>query len=180
MHNKNKDRPISEQSGPFAANWNTKFLFYCSQKEQLVSLLSFQEQLKGPFSSVSIFPVVPFEVTGEQMLIYFLARHSKEKILPGISAALRTALFPFGSNMELGSWFKWFLFIPNRNRIVPNRGGCLFLKMRVMSRAYMVTGSEFLTKDLAFHFALKRNRLLETIVHHLLYTSLSKHTSFNN
>ena len=55
----------------------------------------------------------------------------------------------------------------------------------------METGSEFVTKELAFHFAqsVKKQRetivpiyrrLSETTAHHLRYTNLSKHISFNN
>ena len=55
----------------------------------------------------------------------------------------------------------------------------------------MGTGSEFVTKELAFHFAqsVKKQRetivpiyrrLSETTVHHLRYTNLSKHVSVNN
>ena len=50
--------------------------------------------------------------------------------------------------------------MPNRNGIVPNRGGFLFLKMSVMFRVQMGTDFEFVTEELAFHFAqsVKRNR----------------------
>ena len=100
LHNRNKGRQISEQSGPLAANWNTKFLFVLVKRNNWFHFYPFRnkkvlfQQFRFPFMFLSKW--LGNKCSQSNFLLYTV--RNKLFLFTGISTAVRNALFPFGSN----------------------------------------------------------------------------------
>ena len=110
MHNRNKGRQISEQPGPLAANWNTKFLFILVKRNNWFLLYPFRNK-SSTFNS-SDFPSCSFRSDWGTNVPNLISRSTqygtncsqsnfsldtvRTKLF--LFTAVRNALFPFGSN----------------------------------------------------------------------------------